>query len=186
MSGIHHPSVDPAGLKPQLGLLAYSVYFGLWCESKYKNKILIGNHDIQEWSKHDVTKAYGFSNVQGYDGVHLFGQLGKRILTRSIVKILKENLSSTSHATNPTVSSSNVAYDPMTILRERIHSHRSTSTRPYSPVFSKSHPPPTVPPPSLASARTLLPRIPVIKTLRSAIQDQYNISVSNQFETLGN
>ena len=81
------PSSDPFGLKPQLVLLTDSVYFGLWCESKFKEKIHLGNHDLDEWSKLDVCQAYGYPHVKGYDGAHMFGNAGKSILTRSILSI---------------------------------------------------------------------------------------------------
>ena len=40
--------IDPAQLKPQLALLADSVLFGLWFKSMYKEKIVLGNHDLSE------------------------------------------------------------------------------------------------------------------------------------------
>ena len=64
-------TTDPAQLKPKLALLADSVLFGLWCESKYKDAIVLGSHDISEWSRYPITQAYGFPRVDGYDGVHL-------------------------------------------------------------------------------------------------------------------
>ena len=167
-----HPSSDPNCLKPQLCLLADSVLFGLWCESKHRNRIHLGNHDINEWSKHDITKAYGHPYVQGYDGIHLSGKAGKYILTRSILCILKQAEVIPGTKTEncfPSLTS----YNPMLMLRERIRSTRSVA-----------HPP--SPSPLRSSPPSQVSRTSVIKDARSAFKNQYSIPVSNRYQILGN
>ena len=185
------PSLDPLGLKPQLGLLADSVLFGLWCESKHKERIFLGNHDVHEWSKHDVVKAYGYPEIAGYDGVHLYGQMGKNILTRSLSNILQQTQgilspinppANVSPATTATPVTSTTTYNPMLMLRNRILSQRSSSS-PRPP--TSCQPPPSRSQP--ASPRLLSSqRVPVIRVLKHVTQDHYNVKVSNPYEVLGN
>ena len=143
-----------------------------------------GNHDVQEWSIHDVTRAYGYPHVRGYDGVHLFGRAGKYILTRSILSIMNEAkiiqvqpLPAFSAPPHPT-------YDPMLVLRDRIKSVRSAPNPSYpSPTAphassAASHPSSCIHPPP---ARTS-----VIRPVKSVIQNLYSIPVSNTFDVLGN
>ena len=147
------PSSDPTGLKPQLILLADSVYFGMWCDSKLKEKIHLGNHDVNEWSRHEISHAYGFPHISGYDGAHMFGVGGRTILTRSILSILKKAIITPNSALSSTANPSSSSYDPLLILRDRIQSHRGAQSTPQQQRSPQPSVPPTssnVPPPSSA------------------------------------
>ena len=165
---------DSAQLKPKLALLADSVLFGLWCESKYKDSIVLGCHDINEWSRYPITKAYGFPHIDGYDGVHLYGSSGRAILTRSLINMLKHSFN-----TND-VPDKLPVYDPMLVLRERIQSDRSKL-----PALSSSDS-------QQCRSRTAPPRpettnrASVIKPTPAVSQEDYNIPISNYFDSLGN
>ena len=188
------PSMDPAQLKPQLALLADSVLFGLWCESRYKDKIVLGNHDLSEWSKHNHSDIYGHSLNTGHDGVHLTGRLGRTVLTRSLLSVLRTYLTKKS----PPVSCSDALnvhpYNPMDILRERILSnkdspsfHHSRTPKHPSPPSSSDVPIPTgIAPPQFRQQKPGQSRQSVIFTAPPATSNRYSIPVSNQFDVLGN
>ena len=80
---------DPLSLKPQLSSLADSVSFSLWCDSTFKNKIVIGGQDIPNGDT-EHNEVFGNPNDKTYDGVHMRGPAGKSFLTRSIQKVLKK------------------------------------------------------------------------------------------------
>ena len=168
-------TTDSAQLKPKLALLADSVLFGLWCESKYKDQIILGGHDISEWSRYDIHQAYGFPHVSGYDGVHLYGRFGRTILTRSLITMLRNSLI----AKNVSVTDSH--YDPYLILRDRIHSSRDKLKSQHLLTDLESRISKVTPPNCLKSNRTS-----VIKSLPSVSQSCYNIPISNSFDVLGN
>ena len=180
--------IDPAQLKPQLALLADSVLFGLWCESMYKEKIVLGNHDLSEWSKHNHPDIYGLSQNIGYDGVHMSGRLGRTVLTRSLLSVLKTDLIKQTVTDTLDIQ----PYNPMGILRERILSHRgssnpqtqTTSTKYPVPPSSADVPIPTgIAPPSYPQIQ---PRRSVIFTAPPSSRNLYPIPVHNSFEVLGN
>ena len=167
-------STDCAQLKPKLALLADSVLFGLWCESKYKDQIILGCHDISEWSRYDIHKAYGFPHVTGYDGVHLYGPSGRTILTRSLITMLRNPF------TAKKVSHSDSLYDPLLILRDRIQSNRNENNAP-PPSPSVPRNPRVTHPNNLKNNRTS-----VIKSIPSVSQSSYSVKISNYFDALGN
>ena len=82
-------SDDPLHLKPQLAQLIDSVYFSTWSESRFKDKIVLGNHNIEEWSKLSHDRVFGSSNLPNHDGIHLVGPSGSRVYTNSLISIFK-------------------------------------------------------------------------------------------------
>ena len=78
---------DPLSLKPQLSSLADSASFRLWCESKFKNKIVLGGQDIPAGDT-EHKEVFGNPDDKSYDGIHMRGPAGRSFLTRSIQKVL--------------------------------------------------------------------------------------------------
>ena len=89
-------SFDPLNLKPQLSSLADSASFSLWCESNFKNKIILGGQDIPNGNT-EHGEVFGNPDDKIYDGIHMRGPAGRSFLTRSIqnvlmkAKLIKEN-----------------------------------------------------------------------------------------------
>ena len=89
--------VDPLGLKPSLALLFNHTITGLWMDSPNKDKIFIGEHNV------DCTGAiresrYRHTKSGRYDGIHLYGSSGRKALTLSVLNILKAaNVTSSEH-----------------------------------------------------------------------------------------
>ena len=90
-------NVDPLGLKPSLALLFNNTITGLWMDSPIKDKIFIGEHNI------DCTGAiresrYRQTKSGKYDGIHLYGSSGRKAFTLSVLNILKAaNVTSSDH-----------------------------------------------------------------------------------------
>ena len=80
-------SCDPLSLKPQLSSLADWASFSVWCESEFKDKIILGGQDIPSGDT-EHTNVFGNPDDRIYDGVHMNGPAGKAFLTRSIQKVL--------------------------------------------------------------------------------------------------
>ena len=98
-----------------------SVYFGLWGKSKFKDKIVLGNHDLAQWSRIPKETIYGFPNQPNHDGIHMTGPSGSRVYTSSLISIFKDaKLISSSSLLKGTVPE----YDPLMIFRQRISSTR--------------------------------------------------------------
>ena len=133
----------------------------------------------------------GYPQIAGYDGVHLYDQMGRNILTRSLSNILKQAQgllspirpsTKVTPATTATPVTSTTTYNPMLMLRNRILSQRSSSS-PRPPTSCQTPPPGSQP----ASPRLLCSqRVPVIRVLKHVTQDHYNVKVSNPYEVLGN
>ena len=84
----YDPSVtDPLNFKPQLSALSDSVIFSIWCDSKYKDKIIIGGQDVPHGDKQHQ-EVFGSPQDKEYDGIHMRGSAGKAFLTRSYQKVL--------------------------------------------------------------------------------------------------
>ena len=79
---------DPHTLKPQLSALADSVTFGFWCDSKFKDKIILGGHDVPN-GEGQLREVFGAQEDKDFDGVHMNGPLGKFFLTQSFEKVFK-------------------------------------------------------------------------------------------------
>ena len=81
-------SVDPLSIKPALVDLYNNTLTEQWLCSKYKDKIIVGTHNIEctgaiRESRYRVTKTGKF------DGIHLFRNSGKKCYTNSVINILK-------------------------------------------------------------------------------------------------
>ena len=89
------PRIDPVGndplsLKQQLSKLADSVYFGLWCDSTYKDQIFLGEPDIPIRNYQEQCLIFGPPDDDSFDGIHLRGQDGRKVLTQTIQSNLKK------------------------------------------------------------------------------------------------
>ena len=80
--------VDPLSLKPSLSLLFNNTMTNNWMESPLKEKIYIGNHDI-DCNGSIRESRYRHTKSGRYDGVHLFGGSGGKFYTLSVLNILK-------------------------------------------------------------------------------------------------
>ena len=85
--------VDPIGLKAALAKYANNVYNQLWLDSSFKNKISIGNHTLSTSSSGAIHED-SFRNFKtgNYDGVHFYGNSGKKVYTKSVTSILQKSL----------------------------------------------------------------------------------------------
>ena len=79
--------VDPMSLKPSLSLLFNNTMTNLWMESPYKEKMFIGNHDI-ECNGAIRESRYRQTKSGRYDGIHLYGSSGSKAYTLSVLSIL--------------------------------------------------------------------------------------------------
>ena len=80
--------VDPLSLKPTLSVLFNSTLTDLWMESPYKQKIYVGNHNI-ECTGAIKESRYRHTKSGKYDGIHLLGSSGQKAYTLSVLSILK-------------------------------------------------------------------------------------------------
>ena len=183
---------DPMELKPQLSRLGDAVLFDLWCESRFKEKIFLGDHQIPHQLGPDHEQVFGHPNHTAYDGIQMGGPGGRKCFQESILNILnnagiikllndtrtqirEENIPSGLKPAQP----SSKGYDPMRMFRERL-----TSARVEEPAVnvqtpqSTSNPNQTQNPPDH-------PRPSVINR-SSTIQSNYSVPVSNSFGVLGN
>ena len=89
--------VDPLSLKPTLSVLFNSTLTDLWMESPYKQKIYVGNHNI-ECTGAIKESRYRHTKSGKYDGIHLYGSSGKKAYTLSVLNILQAaNVTSSEH-----------------------------------------------------------------------------------------
>ena len=80
--------VDPLGLKPSLSLLFNNTLGNLWMESKFKQKMFIGNHNID--CNGAIREArYRHTKSGRFDGIHLYGSSGMKAYTQSVMNILR-------------------------------------------------------------------------------------------------
>ena len=82
-------SEDPMALKPALALLFNNTLTGLWTESPNRERLFIGNHNI-ECSGAIREARYRETKSGKYDGYHLFGSSGTKAFTLSVLNILKK------------------------------------------------------------------------------------------------
>ena len=205
-------SKDPLGLKPQFSALVDSIIFGLWCESRFRDSIILGEHDIPE---HLHKEAFGSLDDKGYDGLHLKGCEGKTILTKSIQKILlKGGIISPGMDTlyNPAINiqnsksklypSSKNLYEPLGILKDDIKSRQERRKSASAPTANTQgsghhdHHPDTQQSAQPAHCSTTRPSIFVKNSQHGPekmnyknnanVHFQYNVPVSNPFTCLGN
>jgi hypothetical protein len=81
-------NVDPLSLKASLSFLFNNTLTNLWMESNFKEKMFIGNHDID--CNGSIREArYRHTKSGRFDGIHLIGSSGRKAYTRSVLNILK-------------------------------------------------------------------------------------------------
>ena len=80
--------VDPLALKPTLSILFNNTLTDLWMESPHKDKIFVGNHNI-ECTGAIKESRYRQTKSGKYDGIHLFGSSGQKAYTLSVLNILR-------------------------------------------------------------------------------------------------
>ena len=134
--------LDPLNLKPQLSSLADSVSFGVWCDSIFKDKIILGGQEIPNGDDQHK-QVFGNPDDKSYDGLHMKGPGGKSFLTNSIERVLnKAGLIEIPHGWKndtrkdsqpPKMSSdgwkSKQRYDAMGIMVDRIRTLSSATQR---------------------------------------------------------
>ena len=79
--------VDPLSIKPALAQLYNNTITDQWMNSKFKENIILGSHNIDctgaiKESRYRETKSGKF------DGIHLFGSSGCKAYTLSVLNIL--------------------------------------------------------------------------------------------------
>ena len=83
--------LDPVGIKPVLANYANNVLNQFVLDSNLKHKISMGRHslEVSDASHDDI-----FKNVEDgkYDGVHHYGRLGRKLISRSLMNILRKNV----------------------------------------------------------------------------------------------
>ena len=173
-------SSDPMELKPQLSRLADTVLFELWCESRYKDKIIIGDHNIPHRLDDEHGEVFGHPDSNHYDGLHLRGPAGRRTFHRSILNILSSAGICPLKARPPPPPRKNPPppqgqYDPLKMFRERLSSMKETVVC----SGSKKETPNLLPPPSRV-------RQSVIQSSAESMQEHYTVPISNSFSALGN
>ena len=77
---------DPLNFKPQLSSLADSVSFGIWCDSKLRDKIVLGGQDVPHGDEQH-REVFGSPDDAAYDGLHMRGPNGRSFLNRSYQKV---------------------------------------------------------------------------------------------------
>ena len=173
---------DPLSLKTQLSSLADSFYFGLWCESAFKDKIHLGEHIIPLHTINEQQHVFGYPDEIGFDGIHMRGPSGRKMFTRSIQLILKkagiieesENEYRPVGMKETSRCSERSAYDPLTILRKDINARKGS--------FSKPKESETISRPSVITRKPSN----YSGTLQDDLQSFYSIPVTNPYRTLGN
>ena len=80
--------VDPLSLKPALSQLYNNTLTDEWMNSQYKDRIMIGTHDI-ECSGAIQQARYRETRSGKFDGIHMFGPSGRKFYTLSVLNIFK-------------------------------------------------------------------------------------------------
>ena len=83
---------DPLSLKPKLAKLANNFYQQLWFDSKFKHKIVLGQHNL-ECDEKTRTERYTDRKKNKYDGVHMYSPAGRNAYTDSVLSVLSKALS---------------------------------------------------------------------------------------------
>ena len=81
-------SIDPLELKPQLSRFGDSVLFELWCNSSFKKKIFLGDHQLPHRLDDEHNAVFGNADQHPYDGLHMNGNAGRLVFQESILNIL--------------------------------------------------------------------------------------------------
>ena len=80
---------DPHSLKASLSKLYNDTLVQNWLESNLKDRILIGNHDL-DCQGAVLNSRYRNLQKNLYDGVHMYGSSGKKAYAESILNILRK------------------------------------------------------------------------------------------------
>ena len=81
-------NVDPLSIKPALSQLYNNTVTDLWMQSNMKDKLVIGNHNID--CTGSIKEArYRETKTGRFDGVHMFGSSGQKAYTLSVLNILQ-------------------------------------------------------------------------------------------------
>ena len=76
---------DPSSLKSGLSEFGNGILHQLWLQSEFKDKIIIGKHDLECSSD---TRKFRYGNDSNFDGIHLNGFSGRKSYTRSVLDVL--------------------------------------------------------------------------------------------------
>ena len=81
--------IDPLSIKQALSQIFNSSLTDLWLASPNKNKIFVGNHNLECSGGIRVSR---YRNIQtgAWDRIHLFGSSGMKFYTKSVLNILKQ------------------------------------------------------------------------------------------------
>ena len=81
-------TVDPLALKSALSLLFNNTLTELWMTSKERDRITIGEHDLD--CAGAIREArYKETKTKKFDGINLFGPSGRKVYTISVSSVLK-------------------------------------------------------------------------------------------------
>ena len=81
-------NVDPLCIRPALAELYNNTMTECWMNSQFKDKIVIGNHNID--CTGSIKEArYRETKTGRFDGIHLYGSSGQKAYTKSVLNILK-------------------------------------------------------------------------------------------------
>ena len=193
--------VDPLQLKPQLSKLGDAFLFDLWCNSRFKNRIFLGDYLMPDPRDHHAhLQVYGHPDHVQYDGLHMSGPGGRRIFQECILNTLDKAglISPKQKSTSPEASPSQPSYDPLKMFKDQLiyQKQKQNTNR-----TAAGHPRPSVIGSGLHDAPAGHPRPPVICSRRNdaaadyhrpsvigscSLQVGYFVPVSNQFDILGN
>ena len=80
--------INPLAIKTNLAVLFNNTLTKLWMDSAVKDKIYIGEHNIECTGA--IKEAWYRETKTGrYDGVHLYGPSGQKAYTQSVLNILR-------------------------------------------------------------------------------------------------
>ena len=83
--------VDPQQIKTNLAKYANNVLAQIWLNSPYRNKIMIGQHNV-EVGEFGIKHDEAFKNDKRYDGVHFDGKSGPSIYNKSLICMIRKAL----------------------------------------------------------------------------------------------
>ena len=96
------PHIDPTAVKANLARLANATLGQLWLNSPLKDKIFIGHHSLESTGNSAAHfERYQNSRTGRYDGVHLYGETGRRDYTNSVKSIFLMAFEQKSTQTSP-------------------------------------------------------------------------------------
>jgi hypothetical protein len=81
-------NVDPLCMKPALAELYNNTMTECWMDSQFKDKIVIGNHNIDCTGSIREARYREFKTGR-FNGIHLRGSSGQKAYTKSVLNILK-------------------------------------------------------------------------------------------------